>query len=298
MEKPLSLVLAAGSLGDSLLLLPSLRFLEDRSQVTLAGTASYLSLGPELFGVHQMIPLDPLLQKLLAEGPLDSSTLGFLSGFKDLFIFFKERDGKLEAKLSALKNLHLHFPPKDFKDFLLESRWAAEYWMESAAGEALPPDSPYRRAKLNIGDDLRKKGLERLNELGLSSPLVIHPGSGSPDKNAPLSFFRTAAERAGLESQKQVLVLWGEAEEKNIQEIQKTFAGLENTKVASRPYPLRELAGLFSRSAAYLGNDSGITQLASACGLRTFAVFNTTDSRIWGPQANSIVLSMLKGNLY
>ena len=157
---------------------------------------------------------------------------------------------------------------------------------------------PFRQSKLQIGEGLHQKGAEILASLGLSFPLVIHPGSGSPLKNAPLTFFRNAAERAGAESQKQVLVVWGEAEEKNLKEIQEAFRGLDHVRLLLEPLPLKLLAAVFSQSAAYLGNDSGVTQLAAACGLRTFAVFNSTDARVWAPQANAIILSMLKGNLH
>src|SRR5258708_39561673 len=45
MNKNPVLVLAAGSLGDSLLTLPALRLLQSRASVTVAGTSPYLSLG-------------------------------------------------------------------------------------------------------------------------------------------------------------------------------------------------------------------------------------------------------------
>ena len=88
-------------------------------------------------------------------------------------------------------------------------------------------------------------------------------------------------------------MVWGEAEDKNIQEIRKTFAGMKDVLVLPSPINLRDLAGVFSQSTAYLGNDSGVTQLASACGLRTFAVFNTTDTHIWAPQ-QAVILAAMK----
>ncbi len=293
MDKPHSLVIAAGSLGDSLFTLPALRFLQSRSEVTVAGTQSFLSLDSDFLGISRVIPLDPLLQKLLTPGPLEVSTVEFLSKFKEVYVFFKEKDEALFQKLVSVKGLHVHLPPKSFKEFLEEARWVAEYWLETAAGEPVPWESPFRQSKLLIDDTLRQKGADILLSLRLSYPLVIHPGSGSPEKNTPLTFFRTAAERAGVESQKQVLVVWGEAEEKNLTAIQEAFGGMDHVRVLAEPLPLKLLAAVFSQSAAYLGNDSGVTQLAAACGLRTFAVFNTTDSRIWGPQ-QSIILAAMK----
>lgn len=296
MEKHAILVLAAGSLGDALLTLPALRLLESRAEVTVAGTAPYQSLGADLLGIHDVIPLDPLLQALLSPSPVDAKHQTFLKGFHDVYLFFKERDAALVEKLAALSGAQVHFPAKPFGEFLKEARWAAEYWLETAFACPLAPDSPFRLAKLQIGDALRQRGTFILDSLSVVAPLVIHPGSGSPAKNAPLSFFRSAAERAAKESAKQVLVVWGEAEEKNLGALKEAFAGISQVKVLPEILPLKDLAAVFSQSSAYLGNDSGVTQFASACGLRTFAVFNTTDARIWGPQADFILLSMLNGN--
>ncbi len=296
MEKQATLVLAAGSLGDSLLTLPALRLLQSRSEVTLAGTSPYLSLGAQLLGIGEVVPLEPLLQSLLSASPLDSTRRAFLARFHHIYLFFKEKDGALLEKLVALSGVQVHSPAKPFEEFLREARWAAEYWLETAFDCPLSSDSPFRQAKLRIDDRLRQKGVEILESLGAAAPLVIHPGSGSPSKNAPLTFFRNAAERAGAEAGKQVLVVWGEAEEKNLGAVKESFSGMNHVKVLPEILPLQDLAGVFSKSAAYLGNDSGVTQLASACGLRTFAVFNSTDERIWGPQANFIILSMLNGN--
>ena len=298
MDKPLALVLAAGSLGDSILTLPALQALQSRSKVTVAGTPPYLALGALLLGVEEIGPLDSLLQALLYDGSLDEKDRQFLAGFHEAFIFFKAKDERLLKKLTTIGGLQVRQPAKPFGEFLSEGRWAAEYWLETVLPGPLPDDSPWRQARLQVGEPLKEKGRWILDRLGLSLPLVIHPGSGSPSKNAPLTFFREAAQRAGTESQKQVLVVWGEAETRNLAAIRQAFAGLGNVRVLPEPLTLIELVGVFSQSAAYLGNDSGVTHLAAACGLRTFALFNATDANVWGPRANSIVLSMLKGNLH
>ena len=297
MIDPTSLVLAAGGLGDSLLTLPALRFLQSRSQVTVAGTPPYLALGADLLGIQEVVPLDPILQDLFSKGPLGSRQQDFLAAFHDIFIFFKEKDEVILEKLASLSNILIHFPRRPFIEFLKEGRWAAEYWLECAFDGPVPDDPPFRQARLEISEALKEEGGNILETLGLSSPLIIHPGSGSPQKNGPLSFFRTAAERAVGESQKQVLVIWGEAEEKNLGVLKDGFAGLNGVTILEKPLPLRQLAAVLSRSSAYLGNDSGVTHLASACGLRTFALFNSTDARVWGPNANAVILSALKGHL-
>ena len=292
-----NLVLAAGSLGDSLMTLPALHILQSRSSLTVAGTFPYQALGKDLLGVDQVVALEPLLQNLLTAGEMDPETGNFLSDFREVFLFFKDRDEAVIKRFSAMKNLQIHNPVKPFAEFLGEARWVGEYWLETVLKSSLPGDSPLRQPRLCVGPELQARGLEILESLGLPSPLIIHPGSGSPKKNAPLSFFRSAAERTVTESQKPVLVVWGEAEEENLDSIRQAFAGMKNVQVLPRQLPLTDLAAVFSKSLAYLGNDSGVTQLAAACGLKTFAVFHSTDSRIWGPQANAFIYHWIDENL-
>jgi ADP-heptose:LPS heptosyltransferase len=43
-----------------------------------------------------------------------------------------------------------------------------------------------------------------------------------------------------------------------------------------------------SGAALYLGNDSGITHLAAACGVRTMAIFRASDPRVWAPRGTGV----------
>jgi ADP-heptose:LPS heptosyltransferase len=294
-ERPSILVLAAGSLGDCVLTLPALRALQAMGEVTVAGTPPFQALGSELLGVAKVLPLDPLLQVLLSKGAVDPCGPAFFKPYSDLYLFFKERDAKLEGILGPMVP-RTHAPTGPFAEFLKEGRWAAEYWLETAVGRAVPYDSPLRHAKLEVGETLKERGRGILESLGMGSPLVIHPGSGSVEKNAPLPFFRNAAQKASGESGKQVLVIWGEAEEGYLGAIREVFTGLPGVTVLPKALPLKDLVALFSVSSAYLGNDSGVTQLAAAVGLRTFAVFGATDPGIWGPQ-EAVILAAMR-NLY
>ena len=186
------LVLAAGSLGDSMLTLPALQYLSTQGKVTLAGTNPYQILGAERFGVSQVTPLEPLLDSLYQSKKPD-----LLAQTNDLFIFFKERDPRLEKSLESFPGLKIHWPSKSFADFLKEERWVGHHWLD-LAGFADPSPTP----RLLLSDELRAKGKALCASLGISDPFVIHPGSGSPTKNAPLSFFKKAAEKTTAETAK------------------------------------------------------------------------------------------------
>lgn len=102
---------------------------------------------------------------------------------------------------------------------------------------------------------------------------VIHPFSGSPAKNWPLGRFRAVAERlAG-----QMPVYW--------------CAGPEEELADAVRFPdLRGLARWIAAAAVYIGNDSGISHLAAACGVPVIALFGPTDPRVWAPRGRVCVL--------
>ena len=78
-------------------------------------------------------------------------------------------------------------------------------------------------------------------------------------------------------------------------DIRAAFKDIPRAHVLFEPFTLPDLAAVLTQASGYLGNDSGVTQLASACGVKTFAVFNTTDPRLWGPQ-ESIILAAMSQN--
>lgn len=102
---------------------------------------------------------------------------------------------------------------------------------------------------------------------------VIHPFSGSPKKNWPLDRFRAAAALLA----RRMPVHW--------------CAGPEEELPGAVRFPdLRRLARWLSAAAVYLGNDSGITHLAAACGVPVIALFGPTDPRVWAPRGRVCVL--------
>jgi ADP-heptose:LPS heptosyltransferase len=281
-----TLVLTAGSLGDCVLTLPALQILQAHGPVTLAGTWPYVQLGSSLLNMERVIPFEAISQILHSDSPLDES---FWGGFSDLYLFFKDKDGEIIERLKPFTDLTIHQPTEPFEEFLKKEKWAGDYWLQLVQPNR-PQTETISTTRLNITKEIKERGALLCEFLGVTNPLIIHPGSGNPSKNAPLSFFRKAAEKAVQESGTDVLVIWGDAELERVEEIQETFKGLEKVKVLPDLLMLRDLPAVLTQARGYLGNDSGVTHLAAACGIRTFAVFNTTDSRIWGPQ-EAIILA-------
>jgi ADP-heptose:LPS heptosyltransferase len=133
---------------------------------------------------------------------------------------------------------------------------------------------------------------EALRGLGLEWPagrrLVVHPGSGGRAKRWPLRRFLEImawAASAGVAG----VVVTGEAEAE--MSAGPSIRGLPPCWTwISRP-PVIELAGLLASAGAYLGNDSGPTHLAAACGARVTALFRNDLLSVWRPYGRTRVLS-------
>lgn len=102
--------------------------------------------------------------------------------------------------------------------------------------------------------------------------LVIHPGSGSAAKNAPLDFF--LGEAAG--NSEGATFLLGPAEDHAMEERIRA-AGF----TPRRPATLAAMKRLVLGHARFLGNDSGPAHLAALNGLETTVVFRASDPAVW-----------------
>ena len=98
---------------------------------------------------------------------------------------------------------------------------------------------------------------------------VIHPFSGSARKNWPLARFRAVVELLPAP------VLWCAGPE-------------EALDGALRFTDLGALMQWLAGARVFLGNDSGIAQLAAACGVPVVAVFGPTDLQVWAPRGDVV----------
>jgi len=110
---------------------------------------------------------------------------------------------------------------------------------------------------------------------------LIHPGSGSPDKNWAIEGFVELAERLRSLGHRVVWIL-GPAET--------NLASSLSGEVIDRP-SLQALAATLARSRLFVGNDSGVSHLAAATGAPTLVLFGPTSSSVWlpdGPRVQAV----------
>jgi heptosyltransferase-3 len=98
---------------------------------------------------------------------------------------------------------------------------------------------------------------------------VIHPFSGSPRKNWPMERYRELAGSIEMP------VRWCAGPE-------------EDLEGAVRIGDLYELACWIRSARVYVGNDSGITHLATAAGAPVVAIFGPTNPAVWAPRGERV----------
>jgi len=104
--------------------------------------------------------------------------------------------------------------------------------------------------------------------------VVIHPGSGSPKKNAPLELFIELYLLLEQTHLKPLFVL-GEAEHDLIRDLKNFNIYLVED--------ILKFAKLLKGAKAFVGNDSGFSHLASYLGVPTVVLFGPTDPLVWKP---------------
>jgi ADP-heptose:LPS heptosyltransferase len=260
-----ALLVRFGGLGDLLVALPSIRLIRGKypdARLTLACREEYGALLRETGVVDEIVAEDSrLLTPLFSESPETNTAISDWLGSFDLIMGWTH--GQKENSLFRF----IHADPRKSGPLnLFFFRKTAETLGESSA---LSIDE---WARLPIGRLQRAEALKRT--------VVIHPGSGSESKRWPLSNFMQIIARLGERSIAGALVT-GEAEER-------MEAGLENTALPPdwtwlRSPSISTLAVLLSEAGLYLGNDSGVTHLAAACGADVVALFRQEFASAWRP---------------
>ncbi|MBU61202.1 MAG: hypothetical protein CMI26_01715 [Opitutae bacterium] len=189
--------------------------------------------------------------------------------------------------------------------------WSDGDWLDELAKAgaaevrvlASRPDAPphvavrmFEDANLPVPKDLFERSwLESAPPSGTS--LWLHPGSGSTEKNIPLSVFVGQAEAWLADDDKgRVVFSFGEADEKLEEEIHAIDLAFHERVELVQPVSNSDLTELLLEKAIhFMGNDSGPCHLAAALGISTHVFFRTTDPKIWhplGPQVSHSTLTL------
>ena len=149
------------------------------------------------------------------------------------------------------------------------------------------PPGPHRPEYCPAADSIARV-VALLEERGALPPLlVVHPGGGA-NPGAVMTSKRWPAERFGQLADALharhggTVVLVGAPDDRPCVDAARAAMGTAALDVCGA-LNLDELGALCRRAALYVGNDSGATHLAEACGAPSVVIFGPTDPAMYGP---------------
>lgn len=268
MKKSL-LIIKPGALGDTILTFDLLANLKEHNyEVTFCGNSSYISL-ISYFGLGNVYSIEH-------------------SYF--LPLFYEQKDFNLNSiKVEQLKNFLSKF---SYIVLIYHTKNELYHRLKLLFPNQLiyVPSIPMH--KISIRCYLSKTILECLNlpikyiNFSLSFPkytcykkIIIHPGSGSKYKIWKMENYLSIVEYL-LKKNKEITIIEGPAEYNISKTFERKFHHQINYIKVFSPF---EFIQQINQHHFYIGNDSGLTHLASFLGIPGIAIFGKTDPWLWNP---------------
>ncbi len=269
-----NLIVRSGGLGDAILTMPVAWYMKSRypgAELSVLGIENVLAvarLSGFFTGYHSG---DTAGFASLYSGAAPSDFLrSFFSSFDEVIFFTAgDRESILRTVLSAGADRCRLLDPRPFPD---QIHHITEHLMSVFEGDGISSVDFFPSM---IAAARKQEGATR-------SGIVIHPGSGSREKNWPLEHFITVARK----SISPVTFISGPAEQERGMDRVLSQEGFGVT----RPESFQELASILSEAELYLGNDSGVSHLAAFVETPSIVLFGPTDPRVWHPLGEWVIV--------
>ena len=265
------LVIFPGALGDLLCVVPAVRAIARRNpgatlELMARGELARFAVGRLGFARGHSIDRREV-GHLFADERVSEEARTFFGAFDRVYSFFAADDPNFRRSIEGASAGRVSFYPFRPPD---DGHAARCYLRALGENDASPLENRIELMPHDIESAARITARLGLAPHGF---ILILPGSGSPTKNWPAANFAALAERTAAPS----LVLLGPAEAGL-----KSFFEARGLAVVA-DLELDEVAGLAHLSRCFLGNDSGVSHLASASGARGLVLFGPTDPTRWRP---------------
>lgn len=273
-------VVFPGALGDFLCFLPTLRLLSAHAPVDLFARSEFADLVPPAVKVCSSERHE--IAELFVPGAAPTKRLcDFFRGYDSVYSWLGSQDREFVQSLQIVSQGRARvFAFRPTTGGIVHQ---ADYYLSCIRGKGQGSAIPVIAPKPEMM--AWSESYWAQHSLHGKPVLTLAPGSGSKEKNWPVNSYGAVAEWWASQTQGAVVVIAGpvEAERGGLEPL------LDHT-VAAIDLNLGQVAALLKRSALYLGNDSGITHLAAAVGVRTVALFGPSDARRWGPRGERVTV--------
>lgn len=304
-----AVILQPGAIGDCILTLPLADFLKSSLElgaVDMFGRTDYTGIFPGRCAVDGIRSLDSVdLHRLFAGagdfelGSRDPLAEAF-AGYAWIVSFLGESGGDFEKNLIYTVNsshsaevITLALKPDDGFGSHISEFYMSQFRQQCPV-EFPAKDNNYCKPFIKAGSSDRKLGTELLIGAGFASGsrlVVIHPGSGATHKCWNLANFIAVAKELGSRGVN-VLFLLGPAERERFSRA--ALAAIYEAGACLNDLSLTEVLAVLSCASAFIGNDSGVTHLAAAIGVKTVALFGPTNPSIYRPLGPDVIVQQIK----
>ena len=273
-------VIFPGALGDFLCFLPTLTSLAGRMPVDLFARTEFADFTPPSVRVYSS-ERHEITGLFVSEAVPAERLRDFFRGYAAVYSWTGGRHQEFIRSLQMAAQGRAHvfaFHPATPGTV----HQADYYWSclgEAGYGPAIPAVAPKPEMIAWCQDYWARHSLNG------KAVLALAPGSGSRQKNWPATSYRAVAQWWMNQTHGTVIAIVGPVEEER--------GGLEPLLAHSVPalnLSLGQVAALLKQSTVYLGNDSGITHLAAAVGVRTVALFGPSAMRQWAPRGERVTV--------
>ncbi len=271
-----------GALGDVLLSLPCILAIKANCGLAhIAGRHDVVRLLKETGFTDDSSSSGGSIYASLYGPDTEEKTSSFLSQFDHAFVFTAKDDSILASSIERIIPMTktiLTVPPKGTIEHVSDFRLK-----QLISGGKTGTNSPL----IEIPSCHRQSAIEFLSARRFLSDgmrlIALHPGSGSTSKCWPLDKYLALAERTLSRTHSKALIFSGPAESRQVRERIDDFARTNKNVLHVHDENLALVAALLSMCRLYVGNDSGISHMASAMNGNVIVLFGPTDPRIWRP---------------
>lgn len=282
---PRILVIRGGAIGDFILTLPALALLREafpQAHIEILGYPHIASLAAPRHYANALrnIEYASLAGFFNPRSELDPELSEYFASFQQVISYLYDPDGHFEFNLrrAGVKNLITGSPK--IKDHTHAAAQLAAplaqlaLFLEDTTARFFPTRDDLEDASRLIGT--------------LPPPYVaIHPGSGSPQKNWPISEWTSLADDIlSHPSNLSLLIIGGESDEAALAPLHPIANNPRVRFLLHHPLPI--LGAVLSRCRLFIGHDSGISHLAAAAGCPSLLLFGPTDPAVWAPAGSHV----------
>jgi ADP-heptose:LPS heptosyltransferase len=278
----------SGALGDLLLSIPAINALRASDDfVHVAGRSDTVNFLREVGFIDEKSDVDSQLYLSLFTNMGDRRIKDFFSSFERAYVFTVDKYSQLVENIRTVlphTEIIQTIPTEGFRMHVSDFRLSQfRYTSDLRQGDI------YSLPVFHIPSIYEQKAKEMLVSAGydFKRPLTaIHPGSGSRKKCWPFENFKRLIVKLKRQLNHFFILFSGPAEDMELKREIKDFA----THLGKDCFYVSDLelvmvASLLSLCDFYIGNDSGITHLASSVMKRVIAIFGPTDHQLWRPLA-------------